>query len=112
MVPKEPDLETRIDCFAFNLDRMIKKNMFGGRGYLLNGKFCFGTYKNHLILRISPKRAEELLKLTYIEPFDGTERPQKGWLMINVDFFKSDDQLNEMLEMGIQYVSGLRRKAS
>jgi len=110
MVSKGPDLETRIDCFTFNFDRMIKKNMFGGRGYLLNGKFCFGTYRDHLVLRISRRQAEELLKLEYIHPFEVTGRPKKGWLMIGLDYFKSDDKLNEMLEMGIKYVSSLRIK--
>jgi TfoX/Sxy family transcriptional regulator of competence genes len=110
MVSRAPDLETRIDCFTFNFDRMIKKNMFGGRGYLLNGNFCFGTYQDKLVLRTSRRQADELLKLEYIQPFVVTGRTRKGWLMIGLDYFKSDEKLNEMLEMGIRYVSRLRVK--
>lgn len=112
MISQDPDLETRIDSYTFNFDRMIKKNMFGGRGYLLNGNMCFGIYKDHLLLRTSPNKAEELLKLDNIQPFDLTGRPMKGWLMIGMDFFKSDEKLNEMLEIGIKYVSRLRSKPS
>ncbi len=112
MASQDTDLETRIDFYTFNFDRMIKKNMFGGRGYLLNGNLCFGVYRDHLVLRTSRGHAEELLKHDYIKPFDVTGRPRKGWLMIGVDFFKSDEKLNEMLEIGIKYVSHLRKKTS
>lgn len=112
MESKEPDLETRIDCFVFNLDRMTKKNMFGGRGYFLNGNYCFGTFQDQLVIRTSRKHAEELLKFDHIHTFDYKGHPKKGWLMIGADHFKSDDNLNEMLRLVLRYISTLRIKPS
>lgn len=106
----EPDLETRIDCFAFNLDRMTKKNVFGGRGYFLNGNYCFGTYQGHLVFRASRKQAEELLKSDHIQAFDYQGLPKKGWLMMGADHFKSDEKLNEMLRTVLRYISTLHVK--
>ncbi len=104
------ELENRIDNYAFNLDRITKKKMFGGLGYLLNGNMCFGIHKDFLILRTSPEKAEELLKLNQVRVFDITGRPMKGWLMVEQHLFSNDRKLNEFLNIGRTYALTLPEK--
>jgi TfoX/Sxy family transcriptional regulator of competence genes len=51
--------------------------MFGGVGYLLEGKMFSGVYKDFLILRLGEKGAEEALGSPHARPFDITGRPPK-----------------------------------
>ena len=104
------DLEDRIDRLTDRLGEVAKKKMFGGIGYLVNGNMCFGIHKESLVIRTSPEKAEELLKSEYIVPFDITGRPMKGWLLVSPDVLESEDQLLDMLKLGISFVKTLPKK--
>ena len=56
------DLEDKIDRLKERLGEIAKKKMFGGVGYLINGNMCFGIYRESLVLRTSPEKAEELMR--------------------------------------------------
>jgi len=62
------DLEDRIDHVADRLGHIVKKKMFGGIGYLINGNMCFGIHKESLVLRISPEKAKRLMESEYVTP--------------------------------------------
>ena len=104
------DLEDRMDRLTDRLGVIIKKKMFGGIGYLLNGNMCFGIYKESLVLRTFPEKAQELLKNEYYAPFDITGKALKGWLLVSPDALETEDQLLETLKLGIHFVEGLPRK--
>ena len=104
------DLEDRIDRLLSRLGDITKKKMFGGVGYLMNGNLCFGIHKESLILRTGIKKAEELMKSEYITPFDITGKPMKGWVLVSPDVFDTDDQLLDMLRLGIDFVKTLHYK--
>ena len=104
------DLEDRIDRLAEQLGEVAKKKMFGGVGYLINGNICFGIHKESLIIRVSPERAEDLLKSEYVTPFDITGRPMKGWLLVSPDGVETEEQLTDMLKLGTDYVRTLAKK--
>jgi len=104
------DLEYRIDQFKARLGDMTRKKMFGGVGYLINGNMCFGIYKDYLVLRTMPEKADELLKSEYVTPFDITGRPMKGWVLVSPDMLETEDQLLDMLKLGISYAETLPHK--
>jgi hypothetical protein len=68
------------------------KKMFGGVGFLINGKMFCGIHKDYLILRLSEDDAitafEELVNS---RPFDITGRPMKGWVMVAPPGIPDDD---------------------
>jgi len=104
------DLEDRIDNLLTRLSVITKKKMFGGVGYLMNGNLCFGIHKESLILRTDFKKAEELMKSEYFTPFNITGKPMKGWVLVSPDVVETDDQLVEMLRLGIDFVKTLPKK--
>ncbi|MGA9048482.1 MAG: TfoX/Sxy family protein [Dehalococcoidia bacterium] len=104
------DLEDRIDRLIDRLGQVDKKKMFGGIGYLMHGNMCFGIHKESLIVRTSPEKAKELLKNEYISPFDITGKPMKGWLLVSPDAVETDDQLLDMLRIGVSFAKTLPKK--
>jgi len=104
------DLEERIDRLTDRLGEITKKKMFGGVGYLMNGNMCFGIHKEYLIIRTSIEKAEDLLNSEYITPFDITGKPMKGWVMVSPDYVETEDQLLEMLKLGVSFAKNLPPK--
>jgi TfoX/Sxy family transcriptional regulator of competence genes len=105
------DLEDRIDRLIPRLGEITKKQMFGGLGYLLNGNMCFGIYKESLVLRTSSEKAEELLISEYISPFGTTGRgPMRGWVLVSPDVLESEEELFDMLILGVQIAEKLPPK--
>ena len=64
---------------------IIEKKMFGGVGFLLHGNMCVGVWKTSLIARLGLDQAESALNEPYVEEFDITGRPMKGWVMVEAD---------------------------
>jgi TfoX/Sxy family transcriptional regulator of competence genes len=104
------DLEERIDRLTDRLGEITGKKMFGGVGYLINGNMCFGIHKESLVLRTSPEKADELLRSEYITPFDITGKPMKGWVLVSLDILETEDQLLDMLQIGVSYAENLPSK--
>ena len=105
------DLEDRLDRLAPRLGDLVKKKMFGGVGYMLKGNMCFGIHKESLMLRTSPKQGEKLLKNEDFRPFDMmTRNPMKGWLLVSPDAVETEEQLLDILKLGLDYASTLPKK--
>jgi TfoX/Sxy family transcriptional regulator of competence genes len=104
------DLEDRIDRLTDRLGEIAKKKMFGGVGYLINGNMCFGIYKESLVLRTSPEKAEELMRSEYFTPFDITGKPMKGWVLVSPDVLETEDQLLDILRLGVSFAGTLPKK--
>ena len=104
------DLEDRIDRLIDRFGEIDKKKMFGGIGYLINGNMCFGIHKESLVLRTSPENAEELMRSEYVTPFDITGRPMKGWVMVSPDALETEEQLLDMLRLGVTFAETLPKK--
>ncbi|MFC2022572.1 TfoX/Sxy family protein [Chloroflexota bacterium] len=109
-MPYNLDLEYRIDRLTDRFGDITKKRMFGGVGYLINGNMCFGIHKEYLIIRTSIEKAEDLLKSEYIIPFDITGKPMKGWIMVSPDYIETEDQLLDMLKIGVNFAETISSK--
>ena len=104
------ELEQKLDKLSAGLGPFIKKNLFGGVAYMLNGNMAFGVHKQSLIIRASKDRAKELLTKDFISIFDITGRPMIGWLMVSPDAMKTEKQISDLLKISIDYVKTLPKK--
>lgn len=109
-MPYNLDLEYRIEQLTSRLGDISKKKMFGGVGYLINGNMCFGIHKEYLIIRTSIEKANDLLKVEDVKPFDITGKPMKGWVMVSPDYVETEEKLLELLEQGITFVKSILPK--
>ncbi len=87
----------------------IRKKMFGGTCYLINGNMMCGVYKDYLILRLGEAQGNEVLKQPHVKPFDITGRPMKGWVMVSEEGFKGE-ALDQWLEKARAFAASLPAK--
>ena len=106
----DTELEHRIDSAAPEFGSLVKKKMFGGIGYMVNGNMCFGIHKNNLVVRTTAQKAEYLLKREHVTVFDITGRPMKGWIMVESGALELNTDLLELLETGLQFALALPSK--
>jgi TfoX/Sxy family transcriptional regulator of competence genes len=104
------DLEDRIDRLTDRLGDIVKKKMFGGIGYLINGNMCFGIHKESLVLRTSAEKAKDLMGYEYYTPFNITGKPMKGWVLVSPEVLETDEQLVNMLKLGVRFAKTLPKK--
>jgi TfoX/Sxy family transcriptional regulator of competence genes len=107
----DTDLESRIDkeISSWNAG-IVKKNMFGGIGYMLNGNLGFGIHKAEMIVRAGEEQSKELLSQPGIRVFDMTGRPMKNWFLAGSKAFENDSDLKQLLELGRDYALSLPPK--
>ena len=104
-------LEEKIDALLADWPQtIVKKSMFGGIGYLINGNMCFGIHKDFLIVRMDPELSEKKLKDKHVRLFDISGRPMKGWLMVSEPVWGKKAKLAAWLEEGREFALGLPAK--
>jgi len=104
------EIEDRVSKVVSGWKKTDAKKMFGGVCHLLDGKMFSGVYKEFLILRLGEEDSEEVLALPFVRPFDITGRPMKGWVMVEMEGFKSDNDLSAWLNRAKEFVKGLPSK--
>jgi len=104
------EIEDRVSKIVSGWKNTDAKKMFGGVCHLLDGKMFSGVYKDFLILRLGETGSKEALKLPFVRPFDITGRSMKGWVMIEMEGFKSDNDLSAWLNKAKEFVKGLPSK--
>ncbi|MFC2045781.1 hypothetical protein ACFLUH_03790 [Chloroflexota bacterium] len=50
------------------------------------------------------------MRSEYVTPFDITGKPMKGWVLLSPDILESDDQLLDMLRIGVSFAETLPKK--
>lgn len=106
----DEDIEVRIQRFVSNWNNTEDKKMFGGVCHLLNGNMFCGVYKHYLILRLGDPDAQHALESPFVRPFDITGRPMKGWVMVEREGFKSDQELEAWLNKARRFAETLPSK--
>jgi TfoX/Sxy family transcriptional regulator of competence genes len=109
-MPYNEELESRIKNFVSGWKGTDDKKMFGGVCHLLNGNMFCGVYKDYLILRLGPGRSEEVLKHPFARPSDITGKKMSGWVMLDAEGYKRDDELKSWLAEAKKFVKTLPKK--
>jgi len=109
-MPYNEELQRRIKKIVSEWKGTDDKKMFGGVCHLLNGNMFCGVYKDFLILRLGQDRSEETLKHPFARPFDITGKKMRGWVMIDTQGYKSDDELKSWLAEAKTFVKTLPKK--
>ena len=87
-----------------------EKDMFGGKGFMINGNMACGIYKEFLIVRVGRERYEELLAQPRAKPFDITGNVMQGWIMVAQDDVESEKALHFWLQPALDFVATLPAK--
>jgi len=80
----DPDLDERLSRFLTGRKGFERKIMFGGPGYMLNGKMCVGVYRHFLIVRLGKENfATFAERFDELRVMDITGKAMGGWGMID-----------------------------
>jgi hypothetical protein len=102
-------LARRIDALIKGKKDFVTKKMFGGVGYLYKGNMCVGVYKDELIVRCAAGDTEKFLEMKNVRPFDITNKPMKGWLMVSGGAIE-EDQLEKWFDDFLKFPPILPKK--
>lgn len=110
-MPYDTFLEQQIEDIVSPWDGLVKKRMFGGICYLLNGNMCFGIFRDYLIVRMAAELAAEKLMEGNAREFDITGKPMRGWVMVERGSWENQEELVRWLDIGRSFALSLPGKS-
>ena len=109
-MPYETLLEQKIEDIVSPWNGLVKKKMFGGMCYLLNGNMCFGIFRDYLIVRMAVDLAAKKLMEKNVREFDITGKPMRGWVMVERDSWGNQKELILWLDIGKSFALSMPGK--
>ncbi|NQS90913.1 MAG: TfoX/Sxy family protein [Chloroflexi bacterium] len=87
-----------------------EKKMFGGIGFLIQGNMACGVIREDLIVRVGAEKYTDSLLKPNVELFDMTGRAMTGWVVVKEPGYRKDEDLQNWVDQGLQYVLTLPAK--
>jgi TfoX/Sxy family transcriptional regulator of competence genes len=88
-----------------------EKSMFGGLAFLIDDKMAVSaSNEGGLLLRIDPTLTESLVSEPHIRRFEIRGREMDGWLRVDAEVLKTDDELRRWVSHGVTYARSLPSK--
>lgn len=103
-------LTQRIEEVLGDRPDLVAKKMFGGVGFMLQGNMACGVNKDHLVVRVGPERYEQALSQPYVQEFDITGRPMKGWVIVEPAGYESEENLKQWIQQSVDFALSLPAK--
>jgi TfoX/Sxy family transcriptional regulator of competence genes len=85
----------------------VRKRMFGGIAFLVNGHMSYGTSRDELHVRVGPDAYEAALAKPGARPMDLTGRVMTGWVTVDGPADLDDDSLSEWAAQSLGFVRTL-----
>lgn len=83
--------------------KVEEKLMIGGLTFMVNGKMCVGIIKDELMCRIDPDRHDEEIEKQGCRTMDFTNRPMKGYVMIDNTGIKSKKDFDYWINLSLKF---------
>ena len=107
----DEDLANRIRELVAAETGITEKRMFGGLAFLAGGHMAVAASgQGGLMVRIDPGEADDLLAEAHTRPFEMRGRPVDGWLRIDSEGVRTQDQLEPWVRRGVAYARSLPPK--
>ena len=89
----------------------VEKKMFGGLAFLIGGNMAIGVSgQGGLLVRVDPDESDALVAETAAYPMKMRGRQMQGWLRVDADDVREDDELAAWVERGTAYARSLPPK--
>lgn len=107
----DDDLADRIRKTVQDEPGLSERRMFGGLAFLVNGNMAVSaSSQGGLLLRVDPAQTESLVDHEHVRRFEMRGRAMNGWLHVDVDVLKTDDELRHWVNHGLTYTRSLDPK--
>lgn len=112
LVAYDEDLADRIRALLATDHDVVEKKMFGGLAFLIGGNMSVSASgQGGMLLRCDPEETEALVRDEHAEPFVMRGKAMDGWLRIDPDGVRTDDDLRRWVDVGVGYARSLPPKA-
>ena len=110
-MPYDDELANRLRELVKGERGLSEKRMFGGLAFLIDGKLAVSACSGGgLLLRIDPTLTESLVSEPHVGRFEMRGRVMDGWLRVDADVLKTDDELRRWVGHGLTYARSLPPK--
>lgn len=110
-VAHDEELADRIRELLAGERGVTEKRMFGGLGFLVDGKLSVSASgRGGLLARVDPARVDRLLRGAHVEPFVMRGRPMDGWLRVDTSGVRTTRQLRTWVDRSVAYARSLPAK--
>jgi TfoX/Sxy family transcriptional regulator of competence genes len=107
----DEELAGRIRALVAAEPRLTEKKMFGGLAFLVGGHMAVAASgQGGLLVRIDPIDSDELVASTNARLMEMRGREMAGWLRVESDDVRTDDELRPWVERGLAFARALPAK--
>jgi hypothetical protein len=90
---------------------LTEQKMFGGLAFLVGGNMAIAASgQGGILVRVDPAESETLVETTTARPMEMRGRQMRGWLRVEADDVRTDDELMRWVERGTAYARSLPAK--
>jgi len=90
---------------------LSEKLMFGGLAFLIDDHLAVSaSSKGGLLVRIDPALTASLVNGPHVRPFQMRGREMSGWLWVDGEVLKTNDELRRWVNHGVTYARSLPPK--
>ena len=106
------DLANRIRELLGDVDGVTEQGMFGGLAFLVGGNMAVAASgQGGLLVRVDPAESDEIVASTGARPMEMRGRQMAGWLRVDSEDVRGDDELARWVKRGTSYARSLPAKS-
>ncbi len=83
--------------------KVEEKKMFGGLCFMVNDKMCVGVEQDRLMVRLDPKKYDEVIELEGCQPMDFTGKVMKGYDFVDKAAMNTKKRLEFWIKLALEY---------
>ena len=96
------DLADRIRSLVPPGTAVAERAMFGGLAFLVDGSMAIAASgQGGVLVRVDPAESERLMAASGAVPMEMRGRPLRGWLRVEADRLRTDEQLAPWVDLGV-----------
>ncbi len=104
----DEDLADRIREQMADEPDVREQRMFGGLAFLVAGNMSVAASRDGgLMVRVDPQDADARLDAPHARPFEMRGRPIEGWLRVDAEGVRTNDELEPWVRLGVAYARSL-----
>jgi TfoX/Sxy family transcriptional regulator of competence genes len=107
----DEELAERIRARVAGEPSLTEKKMFGGLAFLVGGNMAVAASgQGGLLVRVDPSESDTLVSASGARPMEMRGREMAGWLRVDGEDVRTDDELSKWVELGTAYARSLPAK--
>lgn len=107
----DEDLADQVRELIGSESELTEKKMFGGLAFLIAGNMAVAASgQGGILVRVDPAQSDTLVATTNARPMEMGGRSMRGWLRVDPEDLRTEDQLAQWVEVGAAYARSLPAK--